>query len=181
VKRFKTGAMSYGSISQEAHECMAIAMNRLGGKSNTGEGGETARAATDDRCSAIKQVASGRFGVTSEYLVSAKEIQIKMAQGAKPGEGGHLPGKKVYPWVAKTRCSTPGVSADLPAAAPRHLFHRGSGAADLRSEKRQPPRAHLRQAGLRGRRRHHRSGVAKAGAQTDPDLRLDGGTGAAPR
>ena len=115
VKRFKTGAMSYGSISQEAHETLAIAMNHLHGKSNSGEGGESldrllTAGQPEDRCSAIKQVASGRFGVTSRYLVSAKEIQIKMAQGAKPGEGGHLPGGKVYPWVAKTRHSTPGVS-----------------------------------------------------------------------
>ena len=115
VKRFKTGAMSYGSISGEAHETLAIAMNKLGGKSNSGEGGERPerlKVGRDglNRCSAIKQVASGRFGVTSEYLVSAKEIQIKMAQGAKPGEGGHLPGKKVYPWIAKTRHSTAGVS-----------------------------------------------------------------------
>ncbi len=115
VKRFKTGAMCYGSISQEAHECMAIAMKRLGGKSNSGEGGESIERLTIgkdgmNRCSAIKQVASGRFGVTSRYLVSAKEIQIKMAQGAKPGEGGHLPGGKVYPWIAKTRLSTPGVA-----------------------------------------------------------------------
>ena len=95
VKRFKTGAMSYGSISQEAHECMAIAMNRIGGKSNSGEGGEKPERLLDERCSAIKQIASGRFGVTSEYLNSAQEVQIKMAQGAKPGEGGHLPGKKV--------------------------------------------------------------------------------------
>ena len=100
VKRFKTGAMSYGSISQEAHECMAIAMNTLGGKSNSGEGGEDPARYGTIKNSAIKQVASGRFGVTSAYLNSAKEIQIKMAQGAKPGEGGHLPGKKVYPWVA---------------------------------------------------------------------------------
>ena len=112
VKRFKTGAMSYGSISGEAHETLAIAMNKLGGKSNSGEGGERPerlKVGRDglNRCSAIKQVASGRFGVTSEYLVSAKEIQIKMAQGAKPGEGGHLPGGKVYPWIAKTRHSTP--------------------------------------------------------------------------
>ncbi|MCR5784684.1 MAG: glutamate synthase large subunit, partial [Eubacterium sp.] len=119
VKRFKTGAMSYGSISQEAHETLAIAMNNLGGKSNTGEGGEdkarlTIGADGKNRCSAIKQVASGRFGVTSRYLTSAKEIQIKMAQGAKPGEGGHLPGKKVYPWIAKTRLSTPGVSLISP-------------------------------------------------------------------
>ena len=112
VKRFKTGAMSYGSISEEAHETLAIAMNHLHGKSNSGEGGESderiASAGTaKDRSSAIKQVASGRFGVTEKYLVSAREIQIKMAQGAKPGEGGHLPGKKVYPWIAKTRHSTP--------------------------------------------------------------------------
>lgn len=119
VKRFKTGAMSYGSISQEAHETLAIAMNRLKGKSNTGEGGEiTDRfipdSNGDSRCSAIKQVASGRFGVTSYYLVNSKEIQIKMAQGAKPGEGGHLPGRKVYPWIAKARLSTPGVGLISP-------------------------------------------------------------------
>ena len=119
LKRFKTGAMSYGSISQEAHETLAIAMNRLGGRSNTGEGGEDpARfkkdANGDSRMSAIKQVASGRFGVTSEYLASANEIQIKMAQGAKPGEGGQLPGSKVYPWVAKVRHSTPGVGLISP-------------------------------------------------------------------
>src|SRR5512133_1545706 len=114
VRRFKTGAMSYGSISKEAHEALAVAMNRIGGKSNTGEGGEDpARyqrtAAGDSKNSAIKQVASGRFGVTSEYLVNAQELQIKMAQGAKPGEGGQLPGSKVYPWIAKTRHATPGV------------------------------------------------------------------------
>ena len=114
VTRFKTGAMSYGSISKEAHETLAIAMNRLHGKSNSGEGGEEIERLDTDRCSAIKQVASGRFGVTSRYLVSAQEIQIKMAQGAKPGEGGHLPGGKVYPWVAKTRHSTPGVSLISP-------------------------------------------------------------------
>ena len=119
VTRFKTGAMSYGSISKEAHETLAIAMNRLHGKSNTGEGGEdpdriASKHSKLDRCSAIKQVASGRFGVTSRYLVSAEEIQIKMAQGAKPGEGGHLPGKKVYPWIAKTRLSTPGVALISP-------------------------------------------------------------------
>ena len=119
VRRFKTGAMSYGSISQEAHEALAIAMNRLHGKSNSGEGGESldrllTKGTSEDRCSAIKQVASGRFGVTSRYLTSADEIQIKMAQGAKPGEGGHLPGKKVYPWIAKTRHSTPGVSLISP-------------------------------------------------------------------
>ena len=119
VRRFKTGAMSYGSISREAHETMAIAMNMLHGKSNSGEGGEDIdrlKVGPDglNRCSAIKQVASGRFGVTSRYLVSAQEIQIKMAQGAKPGEGGHLPGKKVYPWIAKTRLSTPGVALISP-------------------------------------------------------------------
>ncbi|MGA8993406.1 MAG: glutamate synthase large subunit, partial [Nocardioidaceae bacterium] len=115
VKRFSTGAMSYGSISQEAHETLAIAMNRLGGKSNTGEGGEDAdRLYDSERRSSIKQVASGRFGVTSEYLTNADDIQIKMAQGAKPGEGGQLPGNKVYPWVAKTRYSTPGVGLISP-------------------------------------------------------------------
>ncbi len=115
VKRFSTGAMSYGSISLEAHETLAIAMNRIGGKSNTGEGGEDARRLYDpERRSAIKQVASGRFGVTSDYLTNADDIQIKMAQGAKPGEGGQLPGQKVYPWVAKTRHSTPGVGLISP-------------------------------------------------------------------
>src|SRR5699024_6080892 len=109
VTRFKTGAMSYGSISKEAHETLAIAMNTLHGKSNSGEGGEEIERLGTNRSSAIKQVASGRFGVTSRYLVSAQEIQIKMAQGAKPGEGGHLPGGKVYPWIANTRHSTPGV------------------------------------------------------------------------
>ncbi|MGJ9412055.1 glutamate synthase large subunit [Aeromicrobium sp. CF4.19] len=115
VKRFSTGAMSYGSISQEAHETLAVAMNRLGGKSNTGEGGEDSERLHDpERRSSIKQVASGRFGVTSEYLSNADDIQIKMAQGAKPGEGGQLPGPKVYPWVAKTRHSTPGVGLISP-------------------------------------------------------------------
>src|SRR5207302_2834840 len=115
VKRFATGAMSYGSISAEAHETLAIAMNRLGGKSNTGEGGEdTDRLHDPERRSAIKQVASGRFGVTSDYLTNADDLQIKMAQGAKPGEGGQLPGHKVYPWIAKTRHSTPGVGLISP-------------------------------------------------------------------
>jgi len=119
VKRFKTGAMSYGSISQETHEALAIAMNRLGGKSNTGEGGEDPERYVplpngDSKNSAIKQVASGRFGVTSHYLVNARELQIKMAQGAKPGEGGELPGCKVYPWIAKTRLTTPGVGLISP-------------------------------------------------------------------
>lgn len=134
VKRFKTGAMSYGSISQEAHEALAIAMNRLGGKSNTGEGGEDPSrfvplANGDSKCSAIKQVASGRFGVTSHYLVNAKEIQIKMAQGAKPGEGGQLPGKKVYPWVAQTRNSTPGVGLISPP--PHHDIYSIEDLAEL--------------------------------------------------
>src|SRR5690606_8699192 len=119
VKRFATGAMSYGSISAESHETLAIAMNRLGGKSNTGEGGEDPERFVplpngDSKRSAIKQIASGRFGVTSEYLVNADELQIKMAQGAKPGEGGQLPGHKVYPWIAKTRHSTPGVGLISP-------------------------------------------------------------------
>ena len=134
VRRFKTGAMSYGSISQEAHEAMAVAMNRLGGKSNTGEGGEDARRFIpldngDSMCSAIKQVASGRFGVTSEYLVNARELQIKMAQGAKPGEGGQLPGRKVYPWVAKTRHSTPGVGLISPP--PHHDIYSIEDLAEL--------------------------------------------------
>ena len=145
VTRFATGAMSYGSISAEAHETLAIAMNRLGGRSNTGEGGEDAgRFAPDEngdlRRSAVKQVASGRFGVTSEYLVNADDLQIKMAQGAKPGEGGQLPGHKVYPWIAQTRHSTPGRRPDLAAAAPRHLLHRGPGPAHPRPEERQPAR-----------------------------------------
>ncbi len=119
VRRFSTGAMSYGSISAEAHETLAIAMNRLGGRSNTGEGGEDAERFSRDangdlRRSAVKQVASGRFGVTSHYLVNADDLQIKMAQGAKPGEGGQLPGHKVYPWIAKTRHSTPGVGLISP-------------------------------------------------------------------
>ncbi|HNJ79820.1 MAG TPA: glutamate synthase-related protein, partial [Marmoricola sp.] len=115
VKRFSTGAMSYGSISQEAHETLAVAMNQLGAKSNTGEGGEDPERLYDpQRRSSIKQVASGRFGVTSEYLTNSDDIQIKMAQGAKPGEGGQLPGNKVYPWVARTRHSTPGVGLISP-------------------------------------------------------------------
>ncbi len=134
VKRFKTGAMSYGSISREAHECLAIAMNRLGGKSNTGEGGEDPERFLpmengDSKKSAIKQVASGRFGVTSNYLVNAKEIQIKMAQGAKPGEGGQLPGRKVYPAIAKTRHSTPGVGLISPP--PHHDIYSIEDLAEL--------------------------------------------------
>ena len=134
VKRFKTGAMSYGSISQEAHEALAIAMNRIGGKSNTGEGGEdparyVLEANGDSKNSAIKQVASGRFGVTSHYLVNARELQIKMAQGAKPGEGGELPGKKVYPWIAKTRFTTPGVGLISPP--PHHDIYSIEDLAEL--------------------------------------------------
>ena len=129
VRRFKTGAMSYGSISQEAHECMAVAMNRLGGRSNSGEGGELPERFGTELNSAIKQVASGRFGVTRDYLLSAKEIQIKMAQGAKPGEGGHLPGAKVTESVAKTRCSTPGISLISPP--PHHDIYSIEDLAEL--------------------------------------------------
>ena len=153
VKRFSTGAMSFGSISREAHTTLAIAMNRIGGRSNTGEGGEEADRFVplpngDSMRSAIKQVASGRFGVTAEYLVNADDIQIKMAQGAKPGEGGQLPGHKVDANIARVRHSTPGRRPDLAAAAPRHLFDRGSGAADPRPEEREPEGAHLGEAGL---------------------------------
>ena len=184
VKRFKTGAMSYGSISKEAHETLALAMNMIHGKSNTGEGGESDErldsAGTDhDRCSAIKQVASGRFGVTSRYLVSAQEIQIKMAQGAKPGEGGHLPAKKVYPWIAKTRHSTPGVSLISPP--PHHDIYSIEDLAQLIYD-------------LKNANKYARisvklvsetgvgtvaAGVAKAGAQVILISGYDGGTGAA--
>src|SRR5213075_3098799 len=134
LKRFKSGAMSYGSISKEAHESLAIAMNRIGGKSNTGEGGEDPSRYVldengDSRNSAIKQVASGRFGVTSQYLVMARELQIKMAQGAKPGEGGQLPGGKVYPWIAKVRLSTPGVGLISPP--PHHDIYSIEDLAEL--------------------------------------------------
>ena len=185
VKRFKTGAMSYGSISQEAHETLAIAMNRLHGKSNSGEGGESeerleSAGTAFDKSSAIKQVASGRFGVTSRYLVSAKEIQIKMAQGAKPGEGGHLPAKKVYPWIAKTRHSTPGVSLISPP--PHHDIYSIEDLAQLIYD-------------LKNANKYARisvklvsetgvgtvaAGVAKAGAQVILISGYDGGTGAAP-
>ena len=161
VKRFSTGAMSYGSISAEAHETLAIAMNRLGGKSNTGEGGEDpeplrARCPTATRKrSAIKQVASGRFGVTSEYLVNADDIQIKMAQGAKPGEGGQLPGHKVYPWIAKTRHSTPGVGLISPP--PHHDIYSIEDLAQLIHDlKNANPGPGPREAGRRGRRGHRR-------------------------
>jgi glutamate synthase (ferredoxin) len=186
VKRFKTGAMSYGSISKEAHETLAIAMNRLGGKSNTGEGGEDPERFTwtneqgDSKNSAIKQVASGRFGVTSEYLASARELQIKMAQGAKPGEGGQLPGAKVYPWIAKTRHSTPGVGLISPP--PHHDIYSIEDLAELIHD-------------LKNANRHARvsvklvsevgvgtiaAGVAKAHADVVLISGYDGGTGASP-
>ena len=186
VTRFKTGAMSYGSISKEAHETMAIAMNHLHGKSNSGEGGEDLDRLTIgpdglNRCSAIKQVASGRFGVTSRYLVSAQEIQIKMAQGAKPGEGGHLPGGKVYPWIAKTRHSTPGVSLISPP--PHHDIYSIEDLAQLIYD--------LKNANTQARISVKlvseagvgtvAAGVAKAGAQVILVSGYDGGTGAAPR
>ncbi|MEO6875678.1 MAG: glutamate synthase large subunit, partial [Opitutaceae bacterium] len=185
MKRFKTGAMSYGSISQEAHETLAIAMNRIGGKSNTGEGGEDAEryvpmANGDSKNSAIKQVAAGRFGVTSEYLASAKEIQIKMAQGAKPGEGGQLPGAKVYPWIAKTRGTTPGVGLISPP--PHHDIYSIEDLAELIHD-------------LKNSNRHARvsvklvsevgvgtiaAGVAKAHADVVLISGYDGGTGSSP-
>ena len=181
VKRFKTGAMSYGSISQEAHECLAKAMNMIGGKSNSGEGGELPERLYSDLSSAIKQVASGRFGVTSEYLMSAKEIQIKMAQGAKPGEGGHLPGKKVYPWIAKTRYSTPGVSLISPP--PHHDIYSIEDLAQLIYDLKNANRAArisvklVSEAGVGT----IAAGVAKAGAQVILISGYDGGTGAAPK
>ncbi|MDU4726914.1 MAG: glutamate synthase large subunit [Clostridium paraputrificum] len=186
VKRFKTGAMSYGSISREAHETLAIAMNKLGGKSNSGEGGEDLyrlNICEDglNRCSAIKQVASGRFGVTSRYLVSAKEIQIKMAQGAKPGEGGHLPGGKVYPWIAKTRHSTTGVGLISPP--PHHDIYSIEDLAQLIYDCKNSNRDArisvklVSEAGVGT----IAAGVAKAGAQVILVSGYDGGTGAAPR
>jgi glutamate synthase (ferredoxin) len=185
MTRFKTGAMSYGSISKEAHETLAIAMNRIGGKSNTGEGGEDPERRQplpngDSRNSAIKQVASGRFGVTSEYLVSAKEIQIKMAQGAKPGEGGQLPGTKVYPWIAKARHTTPGVGLISPP--PHHDIYSIEDLAELIHD-------------LKNANREARisvklvaevgvgtiaAGVAKAHADVVLISGHDGGTGASP-
>jgi glutamate synthase (ferredoxin) len=186
VKRFKTGAMSYGSISKEAHEALAIAMNRIGAKSNTGEGGEDSERFTwtnekgDSKNSAIKQVASGRFGVTSNYLVNARELQIKMAQGAKPGEGGELPGKKVYPWIARTRGTTPGVGLISPP--PHHDIYSIEDLAELIHD-------------LKNSNRHARisvklvseigvgtiaAGVAKAHADVVLISGYDGGTGASP-
>jgi glutamate synthase (NADPH/NADH) large chain len=186
VKRFKTGAMSYGSISQEAHETLAIAMNRIGGKSNTGEGGEDPErykplANGDSKNSAIKQVASGRFGVTSEYLVNARELQIKMAQGAKPGEGGQLPGSKVYPWIAKTRHTTAGVGLISPP--PHHDIYSIEDLAEL---------IHDLKNGNRNARVSVKlvaevgvgtiaAGVAKAHADVVLISGYDGGTGASPQ
>src|SRR5271166_3831831 len=185
VKRFKTGAMSYGSISREAHETLAIAMNRIGGKSNTGEGGEDPSRYTlepngDSKNSAIKQVASGRFGVTSEYLVNARELQIKMAQGAKPGEGGQLPGHKVYPWIAKVRYSTPGVGLISPP--PHHDIYSIEDLAELIHD--------LKNANYRARISVKlvaevgvgtvAAGVAKAHADVILISGHDGGTGASP-
>jgi len=185
VRRFKTGAMSYGSISLEAHEALAIAMNRLGGKSNTGEGGEDPRRFNplpngDSKNSAIKQVASGRFGVTSEYLVNAREIQIKMAQGAKPGEGGQLPGGKVYPWIAKVRLSTPGVGLISPP--PHHDIYSIEDLAELIHD--------LKNANSKARISVKlvsevgvgtiAAGVSKAHADVVLISGYDGGTGASP-
>ena len=163
VKRFSTGAMSFGSISREAHTTLAIAMNRIGGKSNTGEGGEESDRFKplpngDSMRSAIKQVASGRFGVTTEYLINSDMIQIKMAQGAKPGEGGQLPGSQGRCDHRQGAPLDAGRRPHLAAAAPRHLLDRGSGAAHLRSEERQSARRHLGEARLRSRRRHGRRG-----------------------
>ena len=155
-------------------------MNRIGGKSNTGEGGEDKDRLYDpERRSAIKQVASGRFGVTSDYLTNASDLQIKMAQGAKPGEGGQLPGQKVYPWIARTRHSTPGWDSSH-RPAPRHLLDRRPQAADPRLEVLQPVRPGARQAGRRGRCRYGRRRVAKAKADVVLISGHDGGTGAAP-
>ena len=181
VTRFKTGAMSYGSISKEAHETLAIAMNQLHGKSNSGEGGEEIDRLGTNRCSAIKQVASGRFGVTSRYLVSAREIQIKMAQGAKPGEGGHLPGGKVYPWIAKTRHSTPGVSLISPP--PHHDIYSIEDLAQLIYDCKNANKDArisvklVSEAGVGT----VAAGVAKAGAGLILISGYDGGTGAAPK
>jgi glutamate synthase (ferredoxin) len=185
-RRFKTGAMSYGSISKEAHEALAIAMNRIGGKSNTGEGGEDPARYVNDpngdsRNSAIKQVASGRFGVTSEYLINAQEIQIKMAQGAKPGEGGQLPGHKVYPWIAEVRHSTPGVGLISPP--PHHDIYSIEDLAQLIHDlKNANPEARISvklvsEVGVGT----IAAGVAKARADVVLISGFDGGTGASPR
>lgn len=185
VKRFSTGAMSYGSISQEAHETLAIAMNRLGARSNTGEGGEDperyyATSGKDSKRSAIKQVASGRFGVTSEYLVNADDIQIKMAQGAKPGEGGQLPGHKVYPWIAKTRYSTPGVGLISPP--PHHDIYSIEDLAQLIHDLKNAnskARIHVKLVAEVGVGTVA-AGVSKAHADVVLISGHDGGTGASP-
>ncbi len=185
-KRFKTGAMSYGSLSKEAHECMAIAMNRIGGKSNSGEGGEDESRyepmpGGDSKSSAIKQVASGRFGVTSNYLVHAKELQIKMAQGAKPGEGGQLPGPKVYPWIAKTRHSTTGVGLISPP--PHHDIYSIEDLAELIYDLKNANRKArvsvklVSEAGVGT----IAAGVAKGLSDVILISGYDGGTGASPR
>lgn len=186
VKRFKTGAMSFGALSQEAHETLAIAMNRLGGKSNSGEGGENPSRHTpdengDSRSSSIKQVASGRFGVSSDYLVNATEIQIKMAQGAKPGEGGQLPGSKVYPWIAKVRNSTPGVGLISPP--PHHDIYSiedlGELIYDLKNANRDA-RISVKLVAKAGVGTIA-AGVAKAMADVIVISGYDGGTGASPK
>ncbi len=181
VKRFKSAAMSYGCLSAEAHECLAVAMRRLGGRSNTGEGGEPPERYGTERACSIVQVASGRFGVNSQYLLSADEIQIKMAQGAKPGEGGHLPGRKVYPWVARTRFSTPGVSLISPP--PHHDIYSIEDLAqliyDLKNANRNA-RINVKlvsEAGVGT----IAAGVAKGGAQVILISGHDGGSGAAPK
>lgn len=186
VKRFNTGAMSYGSISKEAHECLAIAMNRLGGRSNSGEGGENPERETplpngDSKRSAIKQIASGRFGVTSRYLMSATELQIKLAQGAKPGEGGHLPSGKVWPWIARTRRSTPGIGLISPP--PHHDIYSIEDLAELIFDlKNANPDARISvklvsETGVGT----IATGVAKGGANKILISGANGGTGAAPR
>src|SRR6476469_9206442 len=181
VKRFSTGAMSYGSISKEAHETLAIAMNRIGGRSNTGEGGEDKDRLYDpERRSAVKQVASGRFGVTSDYLTNASDLQIKMAQGAKPGEGGQLPGQKVYPWIAQTRHSTPGVGLISPP--PHHDIYSIEDIKQLIHDlKNANPRARVHvklvsQVGVGT----VAAGVAKAYSDVVLISGHDGGTGASP-
>ncbi len=185
IKRFSTGAMSYGSISAEAHETLAIAMNRIGGKSNTGEGGEDIErylpmANGDSRRSAIKQVASGRFGVNSHYLVNSDDIQIKIAQGAKPGEGGQLPGYKVYPWIAKTRYSTPGVGLISPP--PHHDIYSIEDLAqlihDLKNANKNA-RIHVKLVAEVGVGTVA-AGVSKAHADVVLISGHDGGTGASP-
>ena len=177
AQRFSTGAMSHGSLSAEAHETLAEAMNLLGGRSNCGEGGEdpyrfrTRGQASGDKNSRIKQIASGRFGVTPEYCAYADELQIKMAQGSKPGEGGQLPGHKVSEEIARLRHTQPGRHADLAAAPPRHLLDRGPGPAHLRPEAGQRLRRRVGEAGRRGRRRDHRRRRGQGAGRGGPDQR----------